>query len=171
MYTPEAIQTFNSWKNHFDELHKLYTMASVRYNSRSNLMKFFIILTTSLSTSLAIGGISNTQVINILLYVIICFNAANILLTGIDSKVKWSKMAQDYKKQTNNYLKIILKIEKSLILQNIDIETILNEIINDYQKIEENGIVLPQDLYLKNEEKRKSFMDSGLNFRSIVIEN
>jgi len=147
--------------NHKDAYYK----ASQQYAYRSSWLKFLIVVSTSISTALSIGGISNQDVSRILLYVIACFNAANILFTTLESKTQWSTLSSKYKVQSTGYLKIILLIERQLTLQNLNPETIINDIIKSYQNLEETDLILPPGFLI---DQKEELIDCAINYRKSV---
>lgn len=162
-YKPHVRAALAKWSQILHSSRKSYYKAAQRYSRKNKWLVFFMILTSTISGVFSLGGISNETVKSVFLYLATAFTALNILLTSLQTKLQYDKLATKFNTQSNGYLNIALKIDRERVLQNIDSTVLVNDVFRIYQNLEQSGL----DLILPDDIDKVNLTNEGVLFKEI----
>lgn len=165
MYQESTINLLKEWRFYLMQLKIAHYKTCQLYTLQSFWIKFLIIIFSALSTGFSINAMSNVADQVFIINIIGALSIAVTFLGIIESKLAFASLASRHKAQSSAYNKIIMMIEKQLVVESTPEEILINDIIKSSQGLEDTDLILPEKFYAQREDSRDKIINCNVTYR------
>lgn len=169
MYQETTINLLKEWRLYLIRLQIAHYKTSQKYIFQSFWIKFPIVILSALSTALSISAISNNNNQTVIINLIGALTIAVTFLNIIEPKLGFASLASRHKVQSSNYRKIIMMIEKQLVVQATHEEILVNDIIKASQGLEDTDLIIPEKFYCQRNDNRDKIINCNVTYRRSTL--